>query len=180
MAWMQTGCYIDAFVVVIVQSLSHVWLFVTPWTAACQATLSFTSSWCLLKFMSTESVMLSNHFILCHCILLLPSIFPSIEVFPVSQFFESGGQSIAALASVLLMNIQSWFPLQLAGLISLLSKGLSRVFSSAIQKHQFFSAHPSLWSISHICSWPCADGKLWKNHSFDYVDFGWQRDVFAF
>ena len=67
--------------VVVVQSLSHVWLFVTPWTAACQASLSITISQSLLKLMSIESVMPSNHFILCHPFLLLPSIFPSIRVF---------------------------------------------------------------------------------------------------
>ena len=64
-----------------VQSLSRVWLFVTPWTAACQASLSITSSWSLLKLMPLESVMPSNHLILCHPLLLLPSIFPSIMVF---------------------------------------------------------------------------------------------------
>ena len=66
---------------VVVQSLSHVWFFVTPWTAACQAFLSFSVSWSLLKLMSIESVMASNHLILCHPLLLLPSIFPSIRVF---------------------------------------------------------------------------------------------------
>ena len=65
-----------------VQLLSRVQLFATPWTAACQASLSITNSWSLLKLMSIESVMLSNHLILCHPLLLLPSIFPSIRVFP--------------------------------------------------------------------------------------------------
>ena len=86
----------------------------------------------LLKLMSIESVMPVNHLILC-CLLLLPSIFPSIrERFPMSQLFISGGQSIgpSAAASVLSVNIQGWSPLGLTGLISLLSKGLSRVFSS--------------------------------------------------
>ena len=64
-----------------VQSHSHVWLFVTPWNAPCQASLSITNSWSLLKLMSIESVMPSNHFILCHPLLLLPSILPSIRVF---------------------------------------------------------------------------------------------------
>ena len=64
-----------------VQSLSHVWLFATPWTAACQDSLSITNCWSLLKLMSIESVMPSNHLILCHPLLLLPSIFPSIRVF---------------------------------------------------------------------------------------------------
>ena len=64
-----------------VQSLSHVRLFATPWTAASQASLSITSSWTLLRLMSIEAVMTSNHLILCHPLLLLPSIFPSIRVF---------------------------------------------------------------------------------------------------
>ena len=69
------------YFVVVVQLLSHVQLFGTPWTAACQASLSFTISQSLLKLMSIESVMPSNHLVLCHSLLLLPSIFPSIRVF---------------------------------------------------------------------------------------------------
>ena len=97
-----------------VQLLSHVWLFATPCTIARQISLSITSSWSLLKLMSIKSVMPSNHLILCHPLLLLPSIFPSIRSFLVSQFFASGGQSngISASASVLPMNIQDWFPLR--------------------------------------------------------------------
>ena len=82
-----------------------------------------------------------------------PQFFPASGSFPVSQLFASGGQSIgvSALASVLPMNIQDWFPLGLTGLISLLSKELSRVFSSTtVQKCQFFGAQPPLWSNSHI------------------------------
>jgi len=78
--------------------------------------------------------------------------FPTSESFPVSQFFKSGSQSIgaSASASVLPMNIQDWFPLGLTGLIALLSKGLSRVFSNTtVQNHQLFSAQLSLWSNSH-------------------------------
>ena len=99
----------------VVQSLSSVWLFATPWTAACQAFLSFTVSQSLLKLMFIESVMPSNHLVLCCCFLLLPSIFPSIRA--MSQFFASGGQSIgaSASASVFLMNIHDWFPLGLTG-----------------------------------------------------------------
>ena len=79
--------------------------------------------------------------------------FPASRSFPMSQFFASGGQNIGASASVLPMNICSWFPLGLTGLISLLSKGLSRVFSgTTIQKHQFFSAQPFLWSVQFSCS----------------------------
>ena len=132
----------------LVQSLSRVWLLATPWVAACQAFLSITNSWSLLKLMSIEAVMASNHLILCCPLLLLPSIFPSIRVFSkVSQFFASGSQSIgvSALASALPMNIQDWFPLGWTGWISLQSKGLSRGFSNTIvQKHQFFSTKLSL------------------------------------
>ena len=93
----------------------------------CQALLSFTISQSLLKLMSIESVMPSNHLILCRPLLLLPSVFPGIRVFPVSQLFASGGQSIGAStsASVLPMNIQDWFPLGWTSWISLQSKCLS-------------------------------------------------------
>ena len=132
---------------IVVQSLSCVWLFVTPWTEASQASLSFIISQSLLKLMSIESVMPSNHLILSHPRLLLLSIFPSIRVFQISQFFTSGGQSfgVSASKSVLPVNIQDWFPLGWIGWISLQSKGLSRVFSNTtVQKYQFFSAKLSL------------------------------------
>ena len=131
-----------------VQLLSHVQLFATPWTAAYQASLSITSSQSLLKLMSIESVMPSNHLILCRPLLLLPSIFPSIRVFFNDSVIRiTGGQSIgvSASASVLPMNIQDWSPLGWTGWISLQSKGLSRVFSNTtVQKHQFSSAQLSL------------------------------------
>ena len=97
-----SACLFNLCRVVVVQSLSHVQLFATPWTIACQASLSITNSKSLLKLMSIESVMPSNHLILCWPLLLL-SIFPSIRVFSNA----SGGQSIgvSASASVLLMNI---------------------------------------------------------------------------
>ena len=136
--------------IVIVQSLSRVQLFATPLTAACQASLSFTNSRSLLKLLSVESMMPSNHLILC-CPLLLRSIFPSIRVSSNESLLR---QSIGASASVLPMNIQDWFPLGWTGLISLLSKGLSRVFSNTtVQKHQFFGAQSPLWFESHIHTW---------------------------
>ena len=131
-----------------VQLLSRVWLFATPWIAARQASLSFTSSQSLLKLMPIESVMPSSHLILCRPLLLLPPIPPSIRVFPneSSQLFAWGGQStgVSALASVLPVNTQDWSPLGWTGWISLQSRGLSRVFSNTtVQKHQFFSAQLS-------------------------------------
>ena len=187
----------------------YVRLIETPWTAACQASLSFTVSQSLLKLMSIELVMLSNHLILCCPLLLLPSVFPSIRVF--SQWIDSSHQvaevlelqlqhqSFQRLIGLISLRIdwfdllavqgtlksllqhysskgsvlhirwpncwsfnfsispsneyQGWFPLGLTGLISLLSKGLSRVFSSTtVWKHQFFDIWHSLWSKSHICT----------------------------
>ena len=142
-----------------VQLPSCVRLFATPWTAAHQASLSFTISQSLLKLMSIVSVMLSNHLILCHTI-LLPSIF-SQQSFPADIPNEPAIRvrwpkyiGASALASALPMDIQGWFPLGLPGLISLLSKRLSRVFSSTtVWKHQFFSAQLPLWSNPHIHTW---------------------------
>ena len=139
------------------QSLSHVWLFATPWTAACQASLSITNSQSLLKLKSIELVMPSNHLILCHLLSSYLQPFLAWGSFQMSQFFASGNQSIGASAwvSVLSINIQGWSPLGFSGFISLQFKGLLRVFSSTIVwKHQFFGAQPSLWSNSHIHTWP--------------------------
>ena len=125
-----------------VQSFSRVWLFVTPWIAAHQASLSITNSRSSLRFMSIESVMRSSHLILCHPLLLLPTILPVSKSFPMSQLFAWGGQStgVSALASFLPKKSQGWSPLEWIGWISLQSKGLSRVFSNTtVQKHQFFS-----------------------------------------
>ena len=148
-----------------VQSLSHVWLFATPRTAAHQASLSITNSRSLPKLMFIESVMLSNHLILCHPLLLLPSIFPSISVFSnKSQLFTWGGQSIgvSASTSVLPKNTQDWSPLACTGWISLQSKGLSRVFSNTtVQKH-----HSRVLSILYDLTLACIHN-YWKNHNFD-------------
>ena len=134
-----------------VQSLSCVLLFATPWTSACQASLSITNSPSLPKPMSIESVMPSNYLILCHPLLLLPSIFPSIRVFSNElalrnswpkywSFRISPSNEYSGLISFRI----DWFDL-------LAVQGLSRVFSNTtVQKHQFFSAQPSLWSSSHI------------------------------
>ena len=164
------------FPLVSVQELSHVRLSVTPWTVTLQTFLSFTVSQNLLKLTSIKSVMPFNHLILCHPFLLLPSIFPSVGVFPMSQFFTSGGQSIGVLASVHPVNIQDWFHLGLTGLISSQCKGLWTVFfNTTVQRLQSFGTQLSLWSNSHIHTWP-----LEKNHSFDYMDLCWQSNVSAF
>ena len=121
-----------------VQSLSCVRLLVTPWTAACEASLSITNSWSLPKLTSIESVIPSSHLILCHPLLLLPSIFPNIRVFSNESVLPIRWPKYWSLtwASVLPMNSQDSFPLGWTGLISLGSKGLSRVFSNnTVQKH---------------------------------------------
>ena len=131
----------------VVQLLSGVRRFATPWTAACQASLSFTIFQSLLKLMS------SNHFILYRLLLLLPSVFPSIRVFsnklvrcirwPKDWSFSFSNSPSNEYSGLI--------PLGWTGLISLQSKGLSGVFSnSTVQKHQFFSTQLSLWSNSHI------------------------------
>ena len=123
--------------VVVVLSRSHVQLFATPWTAAHQASLSFPICWSLFRLLSIESRMPSNHLILCCPFSFFSQSCPASGSFPMRRLFVSGGQSIGASASVLPMNIQSWLSLGLTGLISLLSKGLSRVFSrTTVQKHK--------------------------------------------
>ena len=125
------------------------------WTAAHQASLSISNSHSLVKLNSIELVMPSNHLIPCH-LLLWHSIFPSTRIFSNEPVFILGGQITggSASASVLPMNIQDWFPLGLAGLISLQSKGLPSVFSnSTVQKHQFFDTQLSLLSNCHINTW---------------------------
>ena len=140
--------------VIVVQLLCHIQLFATPWAAACQASQSFTISHFLPKLMSIESMMPFNHLILCHPLLLLPSIFPNTRVFSNESDLCIRCQSIRALASVLPMNILHWFSLGLTGLISLLSKGLSRLFSSTTAwRHQFLGAQPFLLSSSHVHTW---------------------------
>ena len=137
----------------IVQSHSHVQLFVIPWPAACQAFLSFTVSWSLLKLMSIQSMIPSNHLIFCHPILLLPSIFSSIRVFSSElalhircpkYWSSSFSISPSSVYSGFISLRIDWF-----GLFAL--QGLSRVFcSTTIWKHHFFGTQPSLRSNSHI------------------------------
>ena len=108
------------------QSLNYGWLFVTRWTAARLAPLSSTISWSLLKFLSIESGMLSNHLILCCPLLLLPSVFPSVKVLSNESFCITWPKCRSfSFALVLPVSIQGWLLLGLTGLISLQSKGLS-------------------------------------------------------
>ena len=150
--------------VVVGQLLSCIWIFENPWTAALQASLSFTISQSLLKLISIELLMPSNHLIFCRPPLLLSSIFPRIRVFSNESALHIRWSNIRApaSASVLPMNSQDWFALGVTGLISFQSKGLSTVFSNTtVQKHQFFGAQPYLWSNSHIHTWLLEKPKLW-------------------
>ena len=159
-----------ALFVVFVQLPSRVWLFATPWTAAHQASRSLTIYWNLPKFMFIPSVMSSSHLILWCPLLLLPSIFPSI-----TNFSSELSVHIRWPKWVLPMSVHGWFPLRLTGLTSLLSKGLSGVFSSTtVWGHQFFGILPSLRSSSHNRS------DHWEDHSLDYMDLCWQSNVSVF
>ena len=127
----------------------------TPWTSAHQTSLSFTISWSLLKFISIVWLMQINHLILCHLLLLLSSVLPSINVFssqsalcirwPKFWSFSFSVSSSSEYSGLIFFRI---------GLIFLLSKGFSRVISrTAVWKHQFFGTQPFLWSNSHILTW---------------------------
>ena len=147
-----------------VQWLSHVRLFVTPWTAARQASLSITNSQSLLKLMSVESVMPSNHLILCHPLLLLPSIFPSIRVFSKESALRIRWPKYSSF------NLSISPSNEYSGLISFrkdwldliaVQGTLKSLLQHYTQKHQFFGAQLSLWSSSHI------HHDCWQNHCFD-------------
>ena len=146
-----------------VQLLSYVQLFATPWTAGSQDSLSITNSWCMLKLMSIDSVMPSNHPILC-CPLLLPSIYPSIRIFSNESALRMRWPKYRSFSfSIVPMNTQDWSPLGWTGWISLQSKGLSRVFSNTtVQKNQFFSTYR--FFVVHLSHPYMTTG---KNHSFD-------------
>ena len=136
----------------LVELLSPVQLFATPQTVARQASLSITSSWSLLKLMSVEPVMPSNYLILCHPLLLWPSVLPSIRIFSNESALHIRQPEYWSFS----FNITNAHPGLISfktGWISLQSKGLSRVFSNTtVQKHQFFGAQLSLQSDSHICT----------------------------
>ena len=149
-------------------------------TAAHWASLCLTNSWSLLRLMSIESGMPSNHLIRCHPLLLLPSIFPASGYFPAIWLFASGGQSIgvSASASVFPMNIQGWFPLE---------NQRTLVWSACCPRDsQESTPAPQLESINSLVLSLLYGPTLtsvhdyWKNHSFDYIDLCWQSDVSVF
>ena len=159
------------------QSLSHVQLFATPWTAARQASLSITNSWsqskpCPLSRWCHPTI---SSFVVPFSSCL--QSFPASGCFPMGPLFASGGQNngVSASASVLPMNIQDWFPLGWTGWISMQAKGLSRVFSNTtVQKHQFFGTQFSSQSNFHIHSWLLEKSQLWLD------GLCWQSNVSAF
>ena len=158
-------------------NFSVVRLFATPWTAACQASLSFTVSWNLLKLMSIEWMMLSNHFVLCR-----PHSLPALSLSQYQDLFQwvgsspSGGQNIGAstLASVLPVSIQSisfridWFEfLPVQGILK------------SLLQHQFENINSWALSLLYGLTLTSIHG-YWKNHSFDYMDLCRQGDISAF
>ena len=139
----------------VVQSPSHVWLFVTQQTTACQASLSLTISQSLPKFMFISLAMPSSHLILSCTLLLLPLIFPSIRNFSSVLPILIRWPKYWSFSFIISPSNKDWFPLRLTGLISLLSEGLSGIFSSTtVWRHPIFSILPSLWSSSHNHMWP--------------------------
>ena len=147
-----------------VQSLSRVWLFATPWVAAHQAFLSISNSWSLLKLMSIELVILSNHLILCHPLLLLPSIFSSIRIFSKeSDFHISWPKYWSFSFSISLpMNIQDWFPLGW----TVGSPCSPRDSQESSPTPQFKSINSSALSFLYSPTLTSIHD-YWKNHSFD-------------
>ena len=141
-----------------------VWLFATQEIAACQASLSFTISWNLLKFMFIESMMPSNHLIHCHPFLLRLSVFPSIRVFsnesalctrwPKSWSFNFSISPSNEHSGLISFRID-WFDLPVV------QGTLMSLSNTTVQKHQFFGTQPSLWSNSHISTWLLEKSQLW-------------------
>ena len=158
---------LKSYHVIVVQSPSHVWLFVTPWTAACQASLSLTISWSLLNSYPLswwcQPAISSSDALFSFC----PQSFPASGTFPMSCLSASDDQNTgaSASASVLPVNIQGWFPLRLTGLISLLFKGLSGVFfSTTVRRYHSLAFcllyRPALTTMHDH----------WGGHSLDYMD----------
>ena len=159
------------------QSLSHVQLFAIPLTEAHQTFLSITNSQSLLRLMSIESVMPSNHFIPCHTLIHLPSIFPSIMVFskesvlhikqPKYWSFSFSISPSNEYSRLISFKINWFYLLAVQGT-------LKSLLQHHIQKHQFFGTQLALWSNSHIIC------EYWENYSFDQMNLCWQSNVSAF
>jgi len=139
-----------------VQSLSRVLLFAIPWIAACQASLSITNSRSSSKLMSIESMMSSSYLILCHPLLLLPSIPPSIRVFSNESNLRMRWPKYWSFSFSIIPSkeIPGLISFRMDWLDLLAVQRLSRVFNTTVQKHQFFGAQPSSQSNSHIHTWP--------------------------
>ena len=153
-----------------VQSLSRVWPFATPWTAAWQASLSITNSQRLLKLMSIESVIPSNHLFLCHPLLLLPSIIPSTRVFSNESVLPIRWPKHLSfcLSSVIPINILDLFPLGLTGLIS----SQSRDSQESSPTPQFKSINPFMLNFLYSPTF-ISIHDYWKNHSFTHMYLCW-------
>ena len=155
---------------VVVQSLSHVQLFATPWTAAHQVSPSFTISWSLLKLMSIESVMLSNHLILCCPLFLLPSIFPSIRIFSSESVLHIRWPKYWSFSvSISLSN-------EYSGLISLGIDWLDLLAVQGTLKSLLQHCSSKTSVLQHLIFFmvQLSHRDYWKNHSFDYMDLCWQ------
>ena len=163
--------------VVVVQSLSRAQLLVTPWTAARQASLCFTISWSLLKFMSIELVMPSNHLIFCCPLLILPSTFPSIRVFPNESVLRIRWPKYWSFSfSISPSSEYSWsISFRIDSFGSLYSPRDSQESSPTPQYESINSSVLSLLNGPTLTS----VHDYWKNHSFDYIDLCRQSDVSA-
>ena len=160
--------------IVVVQSVSSIQLFATPWTTACQAYLSFTISQSLLKLISIESVVLSNHHILCQPLLILPSSFPASESFPMSQLFASDGQRIGASASASVLPMNSRVDFFQDGLVLPPCSPWDSQESSPTPHFKSINS-----SVLSLIQGPTliSTHDYWKNHSFDQM---YLCDAFAF
>ena len=154
---------------IVVRSLSCIWLFVTPWTAAHQASLSFIVSQSILKLMSIESVMLSNHVIFYISHLPLPSIFPTIGVF--------SDESVPHIRWPKYWSFN--FSKEYSGLISFWVEWFAAqgTLKSLLQHHSLKAS--ILWHLAFLMVQLTSIHDYWRNHSFDYMDFCWQSDVSA-
>ena len=151
---LEMGCLLSAFYCSVAQSC------LTLCDSVDCSTPGFPILYCLPEFSQTHVHWVNNAMQTSHPLSSPPASFPASGSFPVSQLFASRGYSIGA--SVLPMNIQCWFPLGVTGLISLLSKGLSRVFSSTtVQKHHFLITQPFLWSNCHVCTGKTIASTIW-------------------